>query len=86
MEYGANGADRGIQPFGYLTIDALQPPRFHQRSVEFVGEPRAVGAQRLNPAREFVLIAIRFLPPLDRAFQCFQRRHQPPRRGVDIGV
>jgi len=23
-------------------------------------------------------------PPLDRAFQRFQRRHQPPRRGVDI--
>ena len=37
-----------------------------------------------TPDRQFVLVAIGFAPPLDRALQRVQRRHQPPRRGVDI--
>ena len=85
IEHRADGADRRIQPFGDLAIGALQPARLHQRSVEFVGQPRAVGAERLDPGRQFVLVAIGFAPPLDRAFQRVERRHQPPRRGVDIG-
>ena len=57
----------------------------HQRSVEFIGEPRPVGAERLNPGRQFVLVAVGLAPAFDRAFQRIERRHQPPRRGVDIG-
>ena len=71
--------------FGDLAIGALQPARLHQRAVEFVGEPRAIGAERLDPARQFVLVAVGVAPPLDRAFQRIERRHQPPRRGVDVG-
>ena len=85
IEHRADGADRRIEPFGDLAIGALQPPRFHQRSVEFVGEPRAIRAQRLDPARQFVLVAVGVAPPLHRAFQRVERRHQPPRGGVDIG-
>ena len=85
IEYRADGADRRIKPFGDLAIGALQPARFHQRSVKFVGQPRPIRAQRLNPARQLVLVAIGFAPALGRALQRLKRRHQPPRRGVDIG-
>ena len=57
----------------------------HQRCVELVGKPRAVGAERLDPRRQFVLVAVGVAPPLDRALQRIQRRHQPPRRGFDVG-
>ena len=57
----------------------------HQRSVELVGEPRSIRAERLDPARQLVLVAVGLAPPLDRAFQRIQRRHQPPRRGFNIG-
>ena len=71
--------------FGDLAIGALQPPRLHQRAVEFVGQPRSIGAERLDPACQFVLVAVGVAPPLGRGFQRIERRHQPPRRGVDVG-
>src|SRR5258708_5332765 len=84
MEYRADGADRRIQPFGDLAVGALQPARFHQRSVELVGEPRSIRAERLNPHRQLILVAVGLAPPLDRAFQRVQRRHQTPRRGFNV--
>ena len=85
IEHGADRADRRIEPFGDLAIGALQPARFHQRAVEFVGKPRTIRAQRLNPRRQFVLVAVGLAPPLHGAFQRIERRHQPPRRRVDLG-
>src|ERR1700710_1236142 len=79
------GADRPSWRFVYLAFGALELARLDQRSVEFVGEPRAIDAERLNPDRQLILVAIGFATALHRALQCFKRRHQPPRRGVDFG-
>src|SRR5439155_582347 len=54
------------------------------RSAALVGEPRSIRAERLNPDRQLILVAVGFAPPLDRAFQRIERRHQTPRRGLDI--
>ena len=67
-----------------FAIAALQPARFHQRTIELVGQPRAIRAERLDPARQFVLVAVGVTAALRRAFQRIERRQQPARRGVDI--
>jgi hypothetical protein len=82
----ADGADRGIQPFGDLAVGALQPPRLDQRTVEFVGEPRTVGAERLDPARQFVLVAVGVAAPFGRRLERVERQHQAPRGGVDVDL
>ena len=84
-ENSADGADRHIQAVRDLAIGALESARLHQRAVEFVGQPRAIRAQRLDPGRQFVLVAVGLAPPLDRAFQPVERRHQAARRRVEIG-
>src|SRR3954465_10927536 len=84
MEDGADGADGGIQPLRDLAIDALQPPRFHPRSIEFVGQSRPVGTERLNPACKLVFVTVGFMPSLHCAFERFQPPHQPLGRGIDV--
>ena len=83
-EHRADGSDRRIEPLGDLAVGALELARLHQRRVELIGEPRAVGAERLDPRRQLVLVAVGLAPPLDRALQRVQRGHEPPRCGFDI--
>ena len=49
-------------------------------------KPRAIGAERLDPARQFVLVAVGVAPPLRRRLQRIERHHQAPRGGVDVGI
>jgi hypothetical protein len=65
IEHRANGADRAIEALGDLAIGALEPARFHQRAVEFIREAGAIGAERLDPRRQLVLVPISLPPPLD---------------------
>ena len=58
----------------------------HQRAVEFVGEPRPIGAERLDPARQLVLVAIGIALSLGRSLEGIERQHQPPRCGIDVGI
>jgi hypothetical protein len=80
----SDGADRSIKSFGDLAIGALQLARLHQRAVEFVGEPRSIHAERLDPGRQLILIAVGLAPPLHGSFQRVERRHQPARCGIDV--
>jgi hypothetical protein len=45
-----------------------------------------IGAERLNPARQPVLIAIGVAPSLGRSLEGIERQHQPPRCGIDLGI
>ena len=54
-------------------------------SIELVGQPRAIRPQRLDPACQFVLVAVGVAAPFHRAFQRVERHHQPPGGGIDVG-
>src|SRR5206468_6284380 len=84
IEYRAYRDDRGIQPIGDLAIGALELARLHECAVELVGKTRAICAERLDPRRELVLVAIGIAPPLDRAFERVERRHEPAGRDLDL--
>ena len=86
MQHRADGADCSIQSLGDLAIGALKPPRFNQRTVEFVGEPRAIGAERLDPARQFVLVAVGVAPPFRRGLERIERTTQVLNRTIGGGV
>ena len=44
------------------------------------------GAERLDAARQLVLVAISIAPPLGRGLERIERHHQAPRRDLDVGI
>ena len=44
IEHGEDRADGGVELFGDLAIGTLQTACLHQRAINLIGEPRAIGA------------------------------------------
>src|ERR1700688_1189099 len=83
VQHRLDAGDGGVQPLSDLAVAGLQPPRARGFAIERGGEPGAVNAQRMELARQPLLVAVGLAPALDRGIERVERKRQTLYRAVD---
>src|SRR5262245_61129047 len=77
-EHGADGIDRSIESLGDFAVGALQGASAGGGGIKLGGEPRAVGAQRVQLGGERRLAPVGLAPALDRGRERVECKCEPP--------
>src|SRR5271155_5048586 len=86
-QHAADRFDCLVDPLCDLPVGGFEPARPRRRMIEFAGEPRPIGAERVDLCEQCLMVAIEFAAPLGRSLQRIERERQTPVRNVDgIGV
>ena len=78
--------DGGVEPLRDLAVGRLERARARGLAVERGGKPGAVDAQRVQLARQPLLVAVGFAPALDRGIERVERQRQTLHRGIDCAL
>src|ERR1700722_19629934 len=82
-EPAADGIDRVVDPLRHLAIDGLEPTGAGGGLIEFAGQPRAIGVERMDLADQGLPAAVSLAPPFDGRVQCLERARQAPARNFN---
>jgi len=86
-EHPADRFDRLVDPLRDLAVGGFQPARAGRRVIKLAGEPRPIGAERMDLHQQRLEVTIEFAAPPGCGFERIKRKRQTPARDGDgIGI